>query len=461
MENQVEQYLANSEDAHLAAFVDWLRIPSISALPDYAAEVGRGADWVATALRQAGVPDVSVLPTKGWPVVVGHWHVADDRPTVLIYGHYDVQPADPLDLWTSPPFEPAFRDGKVYARGAADMKGNYLAAIQAIAAFKATAGQPPLNVTFICEGEEEIGSPSLPAFLQSERERLACDFVLSADGGMAGPDTPSLTVALRGLASCQIDLRTGATDLHSGQFGGIVPNAARELAKLLASLHDDQGRVAVAGFYDDVRDLTADDRAEIVAVPIDEDLLLAQSGAYALAGEAGYAILERRWGRPTLDINGSWSGFQGDGSKTVTPCQAHVKITCRLVPDQDPAQILDCIERHVASHLPPGVGATVHRFPGSARPFSVRRDHPALQAAKQTLRDVYGREPLIVRSGGTVPATSLFQEELGADTVTLAFMLPDSRAHAPDEWFRLSDFRLAPRVYAAFLATVGRTDRAV
>lgn len=461
MRDQIDQYLAGQEEAHLAAFVDWLRIPSISALTEYSAEVERGAEWVATALRQAGVPEVAVLPTRGWPAVIGRWHVADDRPTVLIYGHYDVQPADPLELWTSPPFEPAIRDGKMYARGAADMKGNYLAVIQAIAAFAATAGQPPLNVSFICEGEEEIGSPSLPAFLQAERERLACDVILSADGGMTGPDTPSLTVALRGLASCQIDLRTGGTDLHSGQFGAIVPNAARELAKLLASLHDDQGRVAVAGFYNDVRDLTVEDRAEIAAVPIDEEMLLTQSGTYALIGEAGYSVLERRWARPTLDLNGSWSGFQGEGSKTVTPCQAHAKITCRLVPDQDPARILDCIERHVASHLPPGVEATVHRFPGSAWPFSLRRDHPALQAAKQTLRDAYGREPLIVRSGGTVPATSLFQEELGADTVTLAFMLPDSRAHAPDEWFRLSDFRLAPRVYAAFLAAVSRTNRAV
>lgn len=460
MGNRIEAYLASQEEAHLSALDEFLRIPSISALPEYGAEIERAADWVATALRQAGVPDVAVLPTPGWPVVVGRWHIADDRPTVLIYGHYDVQPADPLDLWTTPPFEPAIRDGKPYARGAADMKGNYLAVIQAIASFNETAGQPPLNVTFLCEGEEEIGSPSLPAFLRSERERLACDFILSADGGMAGPDTPSLTVALRGLASCQIELRTGMTDLHSGQFGGIVPNAARELAKLLVSLHDDQGRVAVDGFYDEVRGLTTEDRDEIAAVPIDEQLLLTQSGAGALTGESGYTVLERRWARPTLDINGSWSGFQGEGSKTVTPCQAHAKITCRLVPDQAPATILDLIEQHVTSHLPLGVEATVHRFRGAARPFSLRRDHPALQAAKQTLREFYGRDPLIVRSGGTVPATSLFQQELGADTVTLAFMLPDCRIHAPDEWFRLRDFHLAPRVYAAFLTTVAATNRA-
>jgi acetylornithine deacetylase/succinyl-diaminopimelate desuccinylase-like protein len=455
VENSISQYLASQEQAHLDAFDEFLRIPSISALPEYGAEIERAADWVATALRLAGVPDVAVVPTPGWPVVVGRWQVAADRPTVLIYGHYDVQPADPLDLWTTPPFEPAIRDGKIYARGAADMKGNYLAVIQAIAAFTATAGRPPLNVTFMCEGEEEIGSPSLPAFLRAERERLACDFVLSADGGMAGPETPSLTVALRGLASCQIDLRTSTTDLHSGQFGAIVPNAARELASLLATFHDDQGRVAVAGFYDDVRELTDDDRAEIAAVPIDETMLLRQSGANALTGEAGYTLLERRWARPTLDINGSWSGFQGEGSKTVTPCQAHAKITCRLVPDQEPVRILDLIEHHVARHVSPGVEATLTRFAGSARPFSLRRDHPALQAAKQTLLAFYGREPLIVRSGGTVPATSLIQRELGADTVTLAFMLPDCRAHAPDEWFRLHDFRLASRVYAAFLAAVG------
>jgi acetylornithine deacetylase/succinyl-diaminopimelate desuccinylase-like protein len=455
----VERYLEDHQDAHLAAFLDYLRIPSISALPAYRDEIERAATWTARALTEAGVPEVEVLPTDGWPIVVGRWWVADDLPTVLIYGHYDVQPVDPLDLWTSPPFEPGIRDGRVYGRGSADMKGNYLAVIQAIEAFARTAGRPPINVSFIVEGEEEIGSPSLPAFLRSHRDRLGCDFVLSADGGMLGPDTPSLTVGLKGLASLQVDLTTGETDLHSGQFGAAVPNAPRALAQLISSFHDDSGRVAIAGFYDRVRELSEDDRAEIEAAPFDEERFRSQAMAHALVGESGYSTQERRWARPTLDINGLWGGFEGEGTKTVTPCRAHAKITCRLVLDQEPGDILRLIERHVADHLPPGAQATVTRFPGSARPFSLNRSHPGLQAARTTLRSFYGQEPLLVRSGGTVPATALFQEELGADTVTLAFMLPDCRAHAPDEWFRVSDFRLAARVYSAFFTTLAQELR--
>ncbi|MBA2518063.1 MAG: M20/M25/M40 family metallo-hydrolase, partial [Chloroflexia bacterium] len=321
-----------------------------------------------------------------------------------------------------------------------------------------TTGQPPVNLTFLFEGEEEIGSPHLAPLLAAKRELLAADVVLSVDGGMEGPDTPSLTVASKGLAACQIDLTTSTTDLHSGVYGGTVPNAARAIATLVASFHDDAGRVAVAGFYDDARDLTAEDRAEIAAPPDDDAGVRAQAGVDALTGEAGYSPRERMWARPTLDVNGLWSGFQGAGTKTVTPARAHAKITCRLVPDQDPARILDLIERHVAAHLPAGATAAMVRFPGSAYPAAIRRDHPALEAAKATLRQAYGgTEPLITRTGGTVPAIALLQRILGAETVSLAFSLPGSRMHAPNEWFRVSDFHQAPRVFAAYLTALAAT----
>jgi acetylornithine deacetylase/succinyl-diaminopimelate desuccinylase-like protein len=455
MAREWERYLAEQELAHLEALLEYLRIPSISALPAHRADIERAAEWTAEAMRRAGVPEVQVLPSNGLPVVVGRWRVGAEWPTALIYGHYDVQPVDPLDLWDSPPFEPTIRDDRVYARGSADMKGNILTALHAVEAYACTDSELPINLSFIVEGEEEVGSPSLPAFVRAHRDLLACDFVVSADGGMFGPETPSVTVALKGLAGCQLDLTTGETDLHSGQFGAAVPNAARAIAELVAGLHTADGRVAVAGFYDRVRDLTAADRAEIAAVPLDEEELRRQAGVHLLAGEAGYTTGERRWARPTLDVNGIWGGFQGAGAKTVTPCQAHAKVTCRLVPDQEPDEILALIERHMKEHAPIGARVSVARLAGSARPFAVARDHPALLAVKEVLRQVYGAEPLVTRTGGTVPATALFQTELGAATVTMGWMLPDCRAHAPNEWYRLADYHRGARAYGLLLERLG------
>ncbi|MDP9359056.1 MAG: dipeptidase, partial [Chloroflexota bacterium] len=354
MSQTCESYLAEHEERLVDDLCEFLRIPSISALPAHDADVARAADWVAERLRQAGVPEVTLLPTGRNPVVYGHWHVADDQPTALIYGHYDVQPPDPLDLWESPPFAPEIRDGRIYARGASDDKGNVFAPLAALEALVRTGGAPPINLKFFVEGEEEIGSPSMPAFLRQERERLACDFVISADGGMYGPDDPSLTVASKGIAACQVDLRTNRTDLHSGSYGAVAPNAVQAMIQLAATFHTPEGRVAVEGFYDRVRDLTPAEREEIAAVPFDREAFLAELGAPALWGEPGYSELERRWARPTLDLNGVWGGFAGEGTKTVTPCEAHVKITCRLVPDQDPAEIVSLIERHVERHCPAG-----------------------------------------------------------------------------------------------------------
>ena len=449
-----EQRLAERDDADFGHLLDFLRIPSVSTDPDHRQDVAAAAAFVADRLREAGVPEVEIHPTAGHPVVRGDWQVGSDRPTVLVYGHYDVQPAEPLDLWESPPFEPVVRDGRVYARGSSDMKGNLLTAVQGVAALAQAHGAPPVNVRFLFEGEEEIGSPNLEPFVRAERERLACDAVICADGGMYAPDRPSLSVSTKGLAGCQIDLRTARGDLHSGMYGAVVPNAVQALGKLLTTFHDADGRVAVDGFYDAVRDLSPEERAEIAAVPFDEAAYREQAGVETFWGEPGYTPLERAWARPTLDLNGAWGGYQAEGAKTVTPSEAHAKVTCRLVPGQDPDQILALLERHVARHSPPGAQATVTRLPGSARPWAARRDLPAFAAAGPVLRELFGADPLIVRTGGTIPVLDVFKRELGADSVIFAWSLPGSGAHAPNEWYRRDDFRRGRHGYAALLAAL-------
>lgn len=452
------QYLNEHEAEHLAALQELLRIPSVSALPAHAPDINRAAEWVAARLHAIGVPEVELLPTEGaGPAVFGRWHVGDEKPTALIYAHYDVQPGDPFDLWETPPFEPSVRDGAIYARGATDDKGGLLGAVNGIEAYTRTAGAPPINLIFLFEGEEEIGSPTLPHLVAAERERLACDVVFSADGGMYGPDDLSLTLSSKGMAACQIDLRTATTDLHSGRYGSTVPNAPRALATLLATLHDDQNRVAVAGFYEMVRSQTTAEREETARTPFDEQAFLAEIGVTEFVGEEGFTPLERIGVRPTLDINGIWGGFQGDGTKTVTPCEAHAKITCRLVPDQDPGQILDLIERHVAAHTPPGATVSVRRFGGSAKPFEIPRDNPFLETAASILRALGGKEPLYTREGGTLPIAEVFQRELGADMVFYAWGMPDCRAHAPNEFMKLEHYRAQADGYALLLSKLAET----
>jgi acetylornithine deacetylase/succinyl-diaminopimelate desuccinylase-like protein len=446
-----DEDLAERAQERLEEYFELIRIPSVSALPEHQADIDRAAVWVADRLHTIGVPEVEILPTDGKPLVWGRWHVSDDQPTALIYAHYDVQPPDPLDLWQSPPFEPTIRGDRVYARGASDDKAGVIITLQAVEALVRAGGKPPINVIFFYEGEEEIGSPAVPKLVAAQRDRFACDFVLSADGSMAGPDLPSLTVGLKGLGGCQIDVRSSSTDLHSGMYGATVPNAVQALVQIAASLHTPDGRVAVAGFYDKVRDLTPKDREEIADFPFDETEFKAQAGVRAFWGEPGYSPLERVWTRPTLDFNGIWGGFQGAGSKTVTPAEAHVKITSRLVPNQDPAEIIDLIRAHVQAHCPDGVDATVTPLSGRAMPFAVDREHPALVAAAKVLREIYGKEPVIERSGGTVPVAEVFQRELCADVIFFAFGLPGSQVHAPNEWFRLEDLTRGARAYCALL----------
>ncbi len=453
MAGTFQDWVASSHDEQLAELYELLRIPSISTDPERKGDVRNCAEWVAARMRTAGIPNVELIETPLHPVVYGEWHAAPGKPTVLVYGHYDVQPVDPLNLWQSDPFEPTLRDGKIYARGVSDMKTNLLTIIQGVeAAARANGGTPPVNLTFFFEGEEEIGSPSAEETLEKYRDRFKADFVLSGDGGQNSPTQPRLTVAYKGITGLQIDLRTGSTDLHSGGYGAAVPNAAQAVAKLAATFHDADGRVLVKGFYDDVLDLTESDKAEIAAVALTDDALMDEAGVYEVVGEPGYTASERRAGRPTLDINGIWSGFEGAGSKTVTPCEAHIKVTARLVANQDNHKIADLIRAHALKHAPPGARVTFGEREHGSPPYMATRGFLGEQIATSVLTGVYDNAPQIGRAGGSVPILSHFKAILGIDSVTIGFGLPGSQAHAPNEWYLLSQFDLARTVYAEFFS---------
>jgi acetylornithine deacetylase/succinyl-diaminopimelate desuccinylase-like protein len=429
--------LAASHDRVLAELIAFASIPSVSTDPAHAADVQAAAQWVAARLTAAGPLLVRTIATARNPVVYGEWLGAPGKPTILVYGHYDVQPPDPLEKWDSQPFTPTVREGRLYARGVSDDKGPMLIPIKVAEAFFAEVDRLPLNVKFMFEGEEEIGSPSLEGFIAQHRELLAADVVLSADGAMWRIDEPSLTVSNRGLAELELTLTGPSKDLHSGRHGGSVANPLHAMARLIASLHDPDGRVAVAGFYDRVRELSTEERADIARLPFDEQAYLAQVGAAAVVGEPGYTTLERQWTRPTLEVNGMWGGYQGPGSKTVLPSEAHAKITCRLVPDQAPADVVALVVRHLETHVPPGTRLSVAPGEYGVPAAQIARDHFALHAAEAALEAVYGVRPLIVRMGGTVPVAAIFQRLMGLGTVYFSFSTADEDFHAPNEFFRL------------------------
>lgn len=449
--NSWDAFLDQRRDASLDELRALLRIPSISSLTGHAADVERAAEWVANRLRTAGLEGVEIMPTGGHPVVYAEWLHAAGKPVVLIYGHFDVQPVDPLELWDDPPFEAVVRDGRVYARGASDMKGNLMIAVLAVEAILRTDGALPINVKFLLEGQEEIGSPQLPAFVAKHRELLACDLAVSADGGQWQEGQPSLSVGLRGGCGLQIDVHGPKADLHSGSFGGAVHNPIHALVGILSSLRGQDHRVLVEGFYDRVRPLTESERREIAAVPFDEETCRAELGVEALAGEAGHTTLERTWTRPTLEVNGIWGGFQGEGVKTVLPASAHAKITCRLVPDQQPEAILEQLDRHIRKNSPVGVTVEVTSLSFLARPYLIPVDHPGNRLAASALKDVYGKPVAYVRSGGSVPACETILTHLGAYTVTLGFGLSDERIHSPNEFWRLDSFARGQRVWVRLL----------
>jgi acetylornithine deacetylase/succinyl-diaminopimelate desuccinylase-like protein len=455
-----KNYLEANQDRYLKELLEFLSIPSISSLKEHKADVAKAGEWVAARLQAAGIENVQVLPTGGHPVVYGDWMHAPDKPTVLIYGHFDTQPVDPLELWTRPPFEPALKDDRVYARGASDDKGNMLAPILAVEALLSSESRLPVNVKCFFEGQEEIGSPQLPEFISANRQRLACDLILSADGGQWDEDQPALMIGLRGLCNLQIDVRAARSDTHSGTFGGTIMNPIHALVRLIDTMHTPQGAIAVEGFYDAVRPLTEPEQDQIAEIPFDEADYKAELGVDALFGEPGYSTYERAWIRPTLEVNGIWGGFQGEGVKTVLPGSAHAKISCRLVPDQDPAQILKLLTTHIEKHTPPGVKVALDLNPSTADPYLIPFDHPGNQAAADVHKELFGKEPYYARMGGSIPVCGIFLKELGAYTVNFAFGLKDENVHGPDEFFRLKSFSRAQLAYGMLLEQLSKYERA-
>ncbi len=416
-----------------------LRIPSVSTDPAHREDMRRCAEHLAADLRRAGMGHAEVVPTAGHPVVYAEWLGAPGRPTVLLYGHYDVQPADPLAEWDTPPFEPVVRDGRIHARGASDDKGQIYMHVAAIAAHVAVNGGLPVNLRCVIEGEEECGSGNLATFLRRWRPRLDADVIVVSDSGMPSPDTPALTYGLRGLLYTEIEVRGPGRDLHSGEFGGGVRNPGDALATILAGLHDAEGRVTVPGFYDRVREPDAAERERLARAPFDEAGWLRESGAPGSYGEAGRTTLERLWVRPTCDVNGLVCGYTGAGAKTVLPASARAKVSLRLVPDQDPRELFPCFAEHVRALAGPGVTVLVHDL-GGGPPFLTPPDHPMLQAAERALRRSWPQPPALVRSGGSIPVMATFRETHGLPCILMGFALPDDRPHAPNEKFDLTSF---------------------
>jgi acetylornithine deacetylase/succinyl-diaminopimelate desuccinylase-like protein len=453
--DSVLAHLASQHERTLDRLVEFASIPSVSTDPSHATDIRAASEWVARELASAGAITVRTMHTQGNPVVYGEWLGAPGRLTVLVYGHYDVQPADPLEKWHSAPFTPSVRDGRLYARGVSDDKGPMLIPIAVAQSFFELTSALPLNVKFLFEGEEEVGSPSLDAFIRDNAEMLAADVVLSADGAMWRIDEPSLTVSSRGLVGLELTLTGAAKDLHSGRHGGGVANPLHAMAKLIATLHEPKGRVAVSGFYDDVCELTQSERAEIAALAFDEAAYLAQVGAPAAFGEPGYSTLERQWTRPTLEVNGMWGGYTGPGQKTVIPSEAHAKITCRLVPDQDPERILALVVAHLESHVPPGTRLTITPETHGACAAHIATNHFALATASDALHATYGVRPLIVRMGGTVPIAELFQRRMGLDTVFFSFSTADEDYHTPNEYFRVHRLHEGLEAWARYWQLLG------
>lgn len=451
MQTTLEEFFRGARERNLAELMEFLRIESISAQTAHRDDMRLAASFVAERLRRIGLRRVEVMETEGHPVVWAEHCPHADRPTVLIYGHYDVQPPDPIDRWVSPPFAPDLRQDRIYARGVSDDKGPLFIALKALEALRTTAGELPLNVRCLIEGEEEIGSLHLRHFVAEHRDILRCDLVVSADGAMWRASEPSLTVGSKGLCGLEVRVRTANQDLHSGRHGGGVPNALHVLVDLLAGLHDADGRVLVEGFYDRVAELDPQERAEIAALDFDEAAYRAALGISTLMGESGYSTLERQWARPTLEVNGMYGGYQGEGGKTVVPSEAFAKITCRLVPMQRPEEIRDLVADALRRRTPPGVEIEIATQGGSSLWYRMPSDHPALSVAGEVLQEVTGRPPVRVRMGGTEPCADLFQDELGVATLFYSFSTSDEQYHAPNEFFRLERFDAGVMAWALLL----------
>src|SRR4051794_13730944 len=451
----LRDYVDRERDRIVSTLLDWLRVPSISAQPEHAGDVQTSAEFAADRLTEAGFEHVEILPTDGHPAVYGDWlHAGPDAPTVLVYGHHDVQPVDPLDEWTSPPFEPVIVDGECRARGAIDDKGQTLYELEAARGLLAKDGGLPVNLKFLVEGEEEVGSPHFEDLLQRHRDLFACDAVVVSDTGMWSADIPSVCAGMRGLVGFDVHIRTGRIDLHSGSFGGAVPNPAHLVSRLVAALHDDHGRITVPGFYDDVRPLSDDETASLEALPFDEDEWMEMAGVSHLEGEAGRSTLERTWTRPTCDVVGITVGYGGAGIKTIVPATGNFKVTFRLVADQDPEKIAAAFEAWLADQVPHGIELRVERE-GAVAPALTPPDHPAVAALSRAIERVWDRPPLFTREGGSGPEEALGRV-LDAPVLYLGVSLPDDRYHAPNERMVMDQFWKGLLAAGELLAELGR-----
>jgi acetylornithine deacetylase/succinyl-diaminopimelate desuccinylase-like protein len=435
----VLSYIEANTDRYLQELGALLAIPSVSTDAERVHDIVRCAEWLADHMRGIGVQNVRIMPTKGHPVVYGDWLAAPGAPTVLVYGHYDVQPAEPLDKWTSPPFEATVREDNLYARGASDDKGQTFIHLKAVEAFLKTKGALPINVKFLIEGEEEIGSEHLDDFVREHADMLKADLVVISDSSMFAKGVPSICYGLRGLAYMQIDLVGPNRDLHSGSYGGSVLNPIQALSEMIAKLHDNKGRVTIPGFYDDVRKLSAKERAAYKKLPWSDRQYARDLGVGTLYGEHGFTTLERLWARPTLECNGIWGGFTGEGAKTVLPSRASAKISMRLVPDQSSAKAARLFERHIKKIAPKGVQLTIRSLHGG-EPAITPIESPGVRAAIEALKRGFGKKPLYQREGGSIPIVVQFKKILKIDTVLLGFGLPDENAHGPDEFLHLPNF---------------------
>jgi acetylornithine deacetylase/succinyl-diaminopimelate desuccinylase-like protein len=456
--DKVVDHINVNRDRYLEELKDYLSIPSISALPEHAADVRRCADWTADQMRRIGLQSVRLEETPGHPVVYGEWLGAEGAPTILFYGHYDVQPVDPLNLWTSPPFEATVRDGEIYARGSADDKGQVFMHFKAVEAHMKENGRLPVNMKFLIEGEEEVGSANLDKYVDANKSALKADVVVISDSPMFDRGIPSICYGLRGLAYFQIDLRGTKSDLHSGSFGGAVANPAMVLAQVLAQMKDRGGRIKIPGFYDDVVPLRPEEREEFAKLPFSDKKFRQDLGAPKLFGETGYSTLERIWARPTFEVNGLLSGFTGEGAKTVLPAIAMAKVSMRLVPNQDPKKIGDLFEAYVKKITPKTVDLKLTRMHGG-KPWMTAFDNPFVQAAGRAIEKGFGQRPVFNREGGSIPVVATFQEELGLPCVLFGVGLPDENAHAPDEKLDLGNFHNGIIASAFLYGEIGSLPR--
>jgi acetylornithine deacetylase/succinyl-diaminopimelate desuccinylase-like protein len=454
----IATYLRQNRKRHLAELEEFLRIPSVSTDPARKADVKRAAKWIAKRLKTAGCKKAEVIKTAGHPIVYGEWMGAPGSPTILVYGHYDVQPVDPLEKWKTPPFEPTIRGGKLYARGASDDKGQLILHAYALEAHLKNSGSCPVNVKFLLEGEEEIGSPNLEPFIKKNKSLLACDAVVVSDTAMFAKGVPSICYGLRGLAFLEITLKGTKGDLHSGSFGGSVVNPAIALVEMLAKLKDAKGRVRVPGFYDNVKRVTVAERRAFASLPHSDRKFKTMIGAPELSGEAGYTTLERIWARPALDINGIWGGFTGEGAKTVIPAEAHAKISMRLVPNQTPREIAYKVTSYLKKLAPKSVKISVRNLHGGDG-WLAPTDHAALQAANRAMKRAFGKPAVFVREGGSIPIIATFDKVLKVPSVLMGVGLNDDNIHAPNEKFELDHFYKGIEAAVYLMEELGKSSK--